>query len=229
MAIKHDAVVQPYYMVDLSRKSTLLELRAMGEIRKCVEALSPLFAANILPTVITNCHELPRRPGLWTYFRRITDRSFLGGQYVILAVLSVHLGLTDLELGCLKGGSVHGIVRDSVRRIDDGTERGSYEVAPDGDVTVFGLFGNFRFPLLDLHKTDLRRIAADDDLLALFQETWFCHSPLLGRYPCGICGPCKYAIQDGFGDRVPLFGRTLHRLKAVPPARAAYRILSDPS
>ena len=42
----------------------------------------------------------------------------------------------------------------------------------------------------------------------IIEKTWFCHRPIFGR-PCGRCGPCKDALNEGLNWRVPIFGRIL--------------------
>jgi 7-cyano-7-deazaguanine synthase in queuosine biosynthesis len=65
------------------------------------------------------------------------------------------------------------------------------------------LFRSFRFPILDLTKLDMERIAAENGFLPLMNETVFCHTPLKDGTPCGQCNPCRYTIAEGLKRRVP--------------------------
>lgn len=45
----------------------------------------------------------------------------------------------------------------------------------------------------------------------ILEKTWFCHHPISHPFkkgvPCGICNPCKVAIEEGFGHKIPLLNR----------------------
>jgi len=47
---------------------------------------------------------------------------------------------------------------------------------------------------------------------ALMDLTWFCCNPVSGKYPCGVCNPCVYAIEEGMAGRITIRGRLRYHL-----------------
>src|SRR5690606_40543452 len=86
---------------------------------------------------------------------------------------------------------------------------------------AIGLFGSFRFPLLDLTKCEMRKAAVAAGFQRLMGLTWFCHSPIHGR-ACGVCAPCCYTINEGLADRLP--GRALLRNRFSAQYRGMQRM-----
>lgn len=217
--------VKPCYLIDLRRRSTLHELRAMARIRAGIARLSPEAGQRIGTTTIVSAGELPRDPDLVARFHALLARSYLGAQYVDLAQLARHLDVGRLEL------SVHAddraaVLLEGVLRPDEAPGRRvvwALDAAhADGDV---GLFAGFRFPLLPLTKSEMLAIAAREGFAGVLEQTWFCHTPTRGGRPCGVCAPCKYTIEEGLGRRVPWPGRAKHAARRIPGARWLYRRL----
>jgi hypothetical protein len=74
------------------------------------------------------------------------------------------------------------------------------------------VFGGFTFPLMAMSKLEESQIATRNGWNDLMAETWFCHRPTRDLRPCGFCNPCQYAIEEGFGARIPRSRRALSRL-----------------
>lgn len=225
LSLHYGAVVQPYYLIDVNRRSTLRELQAISEIRKSIEEESATAADRILPTKIAHSDELPRISDISDNFHAILKTTYIGDQYVYLALLARRYELDDLELCVHQDDRAAVALAGATTTVDDGTLRGSFEIAPERMTTELALFRDFRFPLLQFTKTDMESTARDRGVLHIMEKTWFCHSPILGRYPCGVCAPCKYAIQEGMGHRVPSLGRLFNQVKKVPGTRQVYRAL----
>ena len=73
------------------------------------------------------------------------------------------------------------------------------QINEDDDVSIFSYFS---FPLLQISKKDMKRIAAEKGFLDILEKTWFCHTPWHNR-PCGTCTPCDLTIKEGFDYRIP--------------------------
>ena len=192
--------VRPCYLIDLRRRSTLHELRAMARIRADIARLSPEAGQRIGTTTIVSAGELSRDPDLVARFHALLARSYLGAQYVDLAQLARQLDETP--------------GRRVVWTLDP--------AHADGDL---GLFAGFRFPLLPLTKPEMLAIATREGFARVLEQTWFCHTPTRGGRPCGVCAPCKYTIEEGLGRRVPWPGRAKHAARRIPGARWLYRRL----
>jgi hypothetical protein len=60
----------------------------------------------------------------------------------------------------------------------------------------------------------------------IMRTTWFCHTPTGRGAPCGICGGCKYTIQEGMAWRVPITGRLKQRAVTVVRAVRSMRLMT---
>lgn len=66
---------------------------------------------------------------------------------------------------------------------------------------VVMLFGDYRLPLFDLTKVEMRRQFIEEGCREILETTWFCYSPVRGK-PCGCCNPCMYTIDEGMVERM---------------------------
>jgi hypothetical protein len=78
------------------------------------------------------------------------------------------------------------------------------------------LFARFRFPLLEMTKLEMRRVASEMGLLHIMEATWFCHTPSRTQ-PCGRCAPCIYTIEEGLSDRLPRRALLRYQLRKLEP------------
>ena len=87
------------------------------------------------------------------------------------------------------------------------------------------LFSRFALPahIWDIFKPEEAKEMEDLGYGDVFRKTWFCHRPVLGM-PCGHCNPCRDAVRDGMGWRIPWLGRKLY-----PFARLFRRLRRRPS
>lgn len=214
-----DVTVQPHYIVDSGRASVPVEKRAMDAIREAVGAARPGLAERLLPTLYVELGDVPADQHTAERFAALAARGDIGSQYEWLARYTLHAGIDDLEL------SIHHDDRAKVY-LDGKVELlrrepfASYRLAPDHESGDLGLFANFVFPVFDLTKVDMRDAAARHGFLDILELSWFCHSPrgdLKNPQPCGLCNPCKDAVAEGVGYRLPAGVRLKQRLHAVVP------------
>lgn len=219
--------VQPYYVVDLSRPSYPTELRTMSKIRAALQARLA-DDAQLRPTNITVLSDLPTADRHAARFEALKRDGDLGPQYEWLARYAATLGLDSLELCIHKDDRAVPYVQDSLEVVSEQPFR-SYRLAPDQRMGDLRLFQRFVFPILDLTKRDMQAAAERYGFLDLMEMTWFCHTPVMGR-PCGLCNPCRDAVAEGMGHRVPASAHRRRRVHdAVPLARlkpAVKRLLS---
>ena len=199
-----DDTIQPHYLVDETRQSTGEEIRAMSEIRAGAEKLWSEASSRLLPTHYTPArgHTMPDE--IRQAFNTVYSQKDIGTQYPWLTRYARSLG-QPLELGIQGGGRIEKTL-------------GPYIL--NGEFNCYGetefeealstLFSQFRFPIITLSKIDMLRIAGEQGFGWIMQRTWFCHQPKNGK-PCGRCAPCKYAIEQGMGWRIPFLRRIQHR------------------
>jgi hypothetical protein len=68
-------------------------------------------------------------------------------------------------------------------------------------------FQSFENPLEDMTKMDCYQEATDKGWDDLLKMTSFCRRPRRRGGPCGTCGPCCDALQEGMGFRLALIPR----------------------
>ncbi|MBS7635386.1 hypothetical protein KEJ34_07915 [Candidatus Bathyarchaeota archaeon] len=216
--------VQPFYIVDTERASTLNELKAMHIVREEVAKKNPQLADLIKPTIIISVHDIKPDPDITAKFNRLREKFPLGSQYEWLSRFvkqwmiqyleicvhkSDHLSrhIPNFELCIELSENVPNTLVNMLSRYEnnDLKIRQLYE---NDDISIFFLFS---FPILKLSKNDMKRIATEKGFLDILEKTWFCHKPWRNR-PCGICGPCELTIKEGFGYRVPKISRLRHKI-----------------
>jgi len=76
-------------------------------------------------------------------------------------------------------------------------------VVPKGECGDAGLvFGSLDLPMLGVSKKDALRVSKAMGWMPVMRKTWFCHAPTKGK-PCGICNPCRDAMNEGMAWRMP--------------------------
>jgi hypothetical protein len=92
--------VEPHHIVDTLRQSSLRELRAIGEIRKALDKLSPDAGARFGRLRITVKNDTPEDPAITALWKQLRRRFDIAIEYDWLARWAQLHNLTDLEL-CL--------------------------------------------------------------------------------------------------------------------------------
>jgi hypothetical protein len=211
------AIVQPYYVVDPGRRSHRMELARMSEIVAAAAARG--WPGRLEPPEVVTMPDTGRHPDIRAAWAALHDEIGLGSQYEWLAAFARERDLRDLELGIVAGGSkTEKYLRPRVAR----------RVAAGREVTVFDqdgepgklLFERMNFPLLATSKARMGEIAAARGFRDLLERSWFCHDPLVGAYPCGLCVPCRDAASRGLAYRLGWRGRAI----AMLPASLSVRV-----
>jgi hypothetical protein len=221
LALLRGRAVQPHYIVDTGRPSTLHELRAIHAIREGLRDLSIDAARRVAPLHVVSIHDIAPDPVITGRYARLRSRGPLGTQYDWLARFVRQYGVRDLELCIHVDDKAEAFVRPHVALYESRDGDGWWALSPsvehDPDLA---LFESYRFPLLRLSKLEMREIARAQGLLPLMLQTWFCHSPV-GESPCGRCNPCVYTVEEGMGDRLQAVGMRRYRRDALRRRLAA--------
>ena len=220
LVVRQQRPVQPHYLVDPERAGALSELRAMRLIRRQVAEDYPGSNELILPTRLTLLDALAPDRYVTDSLARLRIRGHLGLQYDGLARYRRQFAVRGLELCIHADDRAEAFVRSEIEQVFTPDGSGYWRVPADASDTDLGLFAGFRFPLLDLTKTEMRRRARAAGFERIMNLTWFCHTPRRGQ-PCGTCNPCRYAIAEGMADRLPV--RALLRHRVYPALRMARR------
>lgn len=218
--------VNPHYVIDVARKSSLRELQAISEIRRYLERVNPDAAALISNLKITPIEEIRPNEEISSAYKRLTQRAALGGQYDWLARYAKEASIRNLELSVHVDDKAYFFLKDNVRQ--DSEHGWVFEARAAGDESIFSYFS---FPLLELAKTQMRRIAQEHGFLEILELSWFCHSPRNGQ-PCGVCNPCIYTVKEGMGYRLPLSSMMSYRTRFLRkisriPAKAFRKLVGS--
>lgn len=211
----HGREVQPHYILDEDRQSLRHELRTMAQIRGQVAQRPGL--ARLHPTrFVARCEVAPDE-AITAAFHRLRQRGHLGSQYHWLARYAAQMAELPLELGFVNGSIGDFDIRPHiVERVIDGE---TCLVLGEPDDPDLRIFERFRFPLIRLDKPALRAEAQRQGFADLLEQSWFCHRPTSAGRPCGLCAPCRAAVELGMADRLPTSAhlrRRLYDLAAVP-------------
>jgi len=188
--------VQPIYIISRFRKSSDHELKVMENIR---ELLTERGVQNLLrPTAYFYGHEIKIDNDILKAWEKINTKRHLGDQYLWLASFCKHYRLEKLELSIQARDIKDGISETLAYNLQES------RITPD----YKAVFKYFSLPILNLTKREMREIAQEKDWMDIMELTWFCHHPIYhptkGRVACGICNPCRIAVSEGFGHKIPL-------------------------
>lgn len=232
LLLLHRREVVPHYLVDATRPSSRTELATMERIRDHLFDEYPHTRQSLKPLRRFDVADLAPDDRIKDAFDRIAAETFIGSQYEWLARFCAQQGISQLELAAgERGGRIHRIIEAFVAPSDSDGYR-TYRFRPEyRDTKEFAVFGEFSFPLFELSKLQTAEIAEANGWLNTLKLTSFCHKSRNGEEPCGYCNPCLYAVDEGFGWRIPrrnrikgAFYRALIRpMKA--PAKAVIRHL----
>jgi len=189
--------VEPHYIVDTARQSSLRELSAILEIRDLLRMSNKEAYGRISNLRLALKSEIPVDRDITNSWERLKLRAPLGRQYDWLARYAESQNMVDLELSVHVDDKAHYFLQGNVEPIPYGGYRLNPSIA--GDETIFA---RFMFPLLRYSKPQMRAIAREHGFLDILEKSWFCHSPIRGM-PCGMCSPCIYTIKEGMQYRLP--------------------------
>ncbi len=225
--------VQPYYVVDVGRKSTFEEIKAMDRIKSAVGLRGYEVGRRILPIQIAMCSDLPDHTLHSAQYLRLKQRIHFGTQYEWLPKFADAFDLHGLEICIAKHAETRGLQgllgKCVVEKREDGA--GVYWTLPDSvEDDDLRLFGRFRFPTLYRSKSEMRSLAKEYGFLDVLELSWFCHKPINGE-TCGLCVPCNDLINDGMGYRLNSSGHRRYRVNRakmilLKPFRVAKPMLS---
>ena len=194
--------VQPYYLIDVNRKSLRNELLAQKKIKTLLKT-NHSSQAVILPTIYFNIDWLKDDYDINFHFKNLIGNVHYGIQYKWLAQYCKEKSINNLELSVEKsvGHPRYEYFKTNIKKT---TYQGfnTFSTPSDSSNPSFlEVFKYFQMPIFDKTKEDMKSIAEQNEFLDVLNETWFCHTPLNNK-PCGVCNPCKDAIHYGFHYRL---------------------------
>lgn len=213
LILVHKATVQPHYVIDPERRSTLQELRALQEIRDSLSSVDSTALSRLRPTRLTLLGEIQPDQEIHDQYAMLRKRFELSGQYEWLNRYAKQHHLTGLEMGFQRN--------DDAPHFESLREHSIAAKAADGSNTWrlpaghgdpnLRLFERFSFPNLWISKNEMMESAKDHRYLEILEKSWFCHYPIRGL-PCGACSVCRHVMDAGMPQRFPTIGRFRNRI-----------------
>jgi hypothetical protein len=215
LASVEKVLIQPHYIIDVDRQSSLRELQAISEIREELVRLDKQAACRIKPMKITSIRDIPPDSEITEAYNHLKSWARLGGQYDWLARYAKSNDLSELELGMNADDSFYGFLK---AHVDPESKRWILRNEPvsrasDGNADL-KIFSNFTFPLLELRKLEMRELAKKYGFITALENAWFCFRPVSGK-PCGTCNPCIYSVEEGMSYRFPRSSMVRYRLRHI--------------
>jgi 7-cyano-7-deazaguanine synthase in queuosine biosynthesis len=218
--------IQPYYLRD-NRRSERLELSSIAEITKEIQE-HPDTRCTVLPLVTCRVSEIAPDKEITRAYRSLRRTTNIGSQYDWLARFAKTID--GLEL-CIHDAdkALKCIVKWGALKPQQDIANAPYHVidAHRSSTNLFRVFGRFRFPIIEKTKLEMIEDFKRWGFEQTMHKTWFCFTPIDGK-PCGLCNPCKSAIEEGLSFRFTEAAllRYENRLQASVAQRTLRAVLS---
>ncbi|MFY4729963.1 hypothetical protein [Nitrospira sp. BLG_2] len=136
--------IEPHYIVDTTKPSSLRELQTISDIRSLLKTSHQEAYERIAPLQITSATEILEDPDISNAWKRLKQRSHLGYQYDWLARYAKSKQLTPLELSVHVDDKLYDFLKGQMEQ----TQSGGYRLQDHitGDESIFA---RFEFPILE--------------------------------------------------------------------------------
>jgi len=228
LTVIYGRIVQPYYILDPGRNSTLFEIKAMTKIKEMLFLKYPQIKKLILPTHYADLTGIPVVEEISQSYMRLTKIETIGIQYEWLARFCATKNITDMEISNETAiydadNRTRKLLGDDLDRIEI-TDEVYYKLNDKAKgKDVYNIYGCYKFPVFDFTKQDMYNLSLEmgfDDVMNL---TWFCHMPTRFSKPCGKCHPCRVVYREGLKWRLPFVAKM--RYHTWPTLRIIARFL----
>jgi hypothetical protein len=208
--------VQPHYIIDEDRESTMAEIGAIRKLKQRIFTAFPQTSELIRPTRISTKFDLTLSQNTRDAYRHVqSDFPALGSQYAWLTQYCLDQQIDDMRVCIEKSEAtttsgpahIYTIFLNQSEKFDDHDGHAYRILANHGNKEFFFLFGRYLLPLLDITKMEMAELAAKRGWTEIMKRTWFCHWPTRRGKPCGRCNPCLLVKGEGMSWRLPLSAR----------------------
>lgn len=186
LALVEKKLIQPYYLVDFTRQSYPMELQVINELTIEINKINNL----ILPIVIYLSDCIPQEDKINEAYLKTKDKCRFGIQLNWMANFCAWKNIYGIEVSSHK----HPKPAPYQRIIFNDVE--NYDYTLNKDSIAYPVAKWFSFPIVGLTKLDMLAYARKHNFVHILEKTWFCFKPVRNK-PCGLCHPCKVAIEQG--------------------------------
>ncbi|MCP4884251.1 MAG: hypothetical protein GY908_10720 [Flavobacteriales bacterium] len=201
--------VTPFYIIDESRSSTLMEIKAISMIKNHLITEYPHVKELMKATQYHAVTNISHNKNISDSYRSLQKKVRVGIQYEWLARFCFEKDIQNMQL------SVEDIIIPSPTDFFSNYITPFLKLEKIGNQEVYLLdpkikstdqykvFKYFSFPIIKLTKLQSIEIVNKKGWMKIMEMTWFCHNPTRHDEPCGYCAPCSDYIEDFFGWRIP--------------------------
>lgn len=183
-------IVQPLYLIDLTRTTWTIEISTINLLSNIIRKKEEC-SNRLKPILIFDKDDFVIEEDIEMLYQSILKKAHIGTQYKWLAQFcrNMNYGIGAVEL-CIMRHEVGATGLQSL--IFKDPENGCFDL---NDNDAGKLFRFFSFPLMDVSKRQMQKLATENQLSDILSKTWFCHEPIFGK-PCGSCRPCQIALEE---------------------------------
>lgn len=215
--------IKPIYIKDPARKSAEIEIARMTEILDHIKkrkASRGGVKAEIRPLEIIDRDNILKQyvnREISEAWHRLHNEFQLGEQYEWFALYCNATGLrVECGLERSERSKAMQVISAQCRLAPfDGDDIGGrLHVLPKEEQSSsdgYVVFRNLLLGITDTTKEDARSYAEAHGWLDIMKRTWFCFNPIGGK-PCGLCNPCRDAMNGGMGWRMPAASKARYYL-----------------
>lgn len=207
-------IIQPYYIIDRKRRSFRMELQRIREMTELIRS-NPATVSVLNDVTVVEKDSIAIDSDIAEAYESIASRYHFGSQYKWIAAFTRQYGLKT-EISIEKG--VHGchLVGSETCRL----EKIGNDACPalgiaqeETEAASAIIFENLLFPasIWNMDKIDEIRDMKARGYSDVFDKTWFCYQPIMGR-PCGHCAPCRSRMEDETGKDIEFTGHLKYKL-----------------
>ena len=208
--------IYPYYILEPCRHSTQKELDAINMISTAFSKRDDINV-NIHKIRIFNKSDIKPYADIEKVWECLSDLYALGNHYSFLANFARQY---DLKLVVVALFGERSKVEQSMKKTAQLKESETFPnlflriSCTDNDDPTYTILKRSYFPhfMRHLEKTSEWEYFKQHDAEDIARMTWFCHRPVLGM-TCGLCNPCKDALNEGMAWRVSKLGYVLGTIR----------------
>ncbi len=183
----------------------------MRDVRAGLARMDPAAASRLRSGRFTFIEEIQGHTEVMTTWRDIAERREMFGQYAWLTRYALQHPEIVLEIGFNRDDAAKYAPMLSILKESQGPNATpTWSFPPDHGAPDLALLDSFQYPMINITKPDMRRLADQRGFLFLLEKSWFCRHPMRGK-PCGYCRLCRDSMDQGMAYRFTWGGRVRHR------------------
>lgn len=186
LALVENKKVQPYYLIDFERESYKTELIVIKNLREIINKKRN----SVLPVIIYLKDDIPEYEEISQAYENTKNICRFGNQNKWMANFCAFQKIYGIEV------SSHKHIEPAPYQKIIFNDLNKQDYTLNKESIAYPVVKYFSFPIVSFTKLDMLNYAREHNFESILNKTWFCHKPVNNK-PCGLCHPCKIAIEQG--------------------------------